>query len=154
MYPHRDPKLSFVPFSLLNMILIACNVLSLYKYKLHINLFTFLYPLYSPSHCYPHVTGPALHSCPLLFRCIVIVQRSFTVAFHLWTQYTFMGLTPYYSPFPFLLSLLFSSFQCVSLCLFLNTCNELQYSSLLSLSLNKAYVLNFDAEYCGVWVSP
>jgi hypothetical protein len=53
-----------------------------YNYiKIHLTIFTLLHPLHSPSLflLVPPPTGPILHSCPSFLKCVLIVQRDFTV---------------------------------------------------------------------------
>jgi hypothetical protein len=103
---------SFVPFP---------NVLSLYAYIKYIDdihppvhsLFTLL-----PSASTLPPVGPALYSCPSLFKCKFIIQRSFAMVFYLGIYSTLVSLAPSItlpslSPYP----ILFSCFHFISMCL-------------------------------------
>jgi hypothetical protein len=64
------------------------------------------------------LTGPVLHSCPALFKCMFIIQRGFAMVLYLWVYCTLIRLVPsivLHYPFPY--PALFNSFQCISLCL-------------------------------------
>jgi hypothetical protein len=53
---------------------------------------------FTPVPLGPSRTGPVLHSCPPLFKCVFTAQRGFTWVFQLCICCTLISLTPY--PFP------------------------------------------------------
>jgi hypothetical protein len=85
-------------------------VLFSYKYVKYIN---HIHPP-SPTSTLP-LTGPVLHSCPSLFKCMFIVQRGFAMVCHLWIYCTLIRLTPLWLSLTLPPSPSVNSFHCFSL---------------------------------------
>jgi hypothetical protein len=63
---------------------------------------TFIFSIHPPTSSTLPFTGPVLHPCPSLFKCILIVQRGFAMVFHQWIYCILFGLNPSITTLPYL----------------------------------------------------